>query len=494
MPITFDCPECGKACRAPAEMAGRKAKCQECKAIITVPAEEEQVADKPLPKRKAVPAVADDEDEEKPRAKKSRKDDEDEEKPRAKKSRRDDDDEEDKPRKKKGRKDDDDDDDDSPRVKKSRKDDDEDEDDDDSPSGKKKRKYHDVDDSPRKKTKAKGKKSGSGMGTILMLGGAALALVVLCGGGGALAWWLWFSTASEMAFAPDGCTYVEMVHVSQIESSGAYQTLTKDNPQAKKQFTAPGNNDAITQAGMESMFTAGSDNGEVIVIKTKKSISQADLSKGKNLKETKAGKYTLLEGTGEALCLADSSTVVFSHKPDLLKKVLERGKAPELSDNMKKALKYTDLSKSMAFASDHKGGVKRAAGGLAAMGGAPVTGNEVECSGGYQQVDSDIRVSYTYLFKDGPSAEAAKKKQDENMELTKKLAGGKGNTDNPMLEVAQAIQVSVSGSELRMEGTIKADLIARLMKQFGGGGGPGGGGKPPRGFVCFFANGCPAVS
>ncbi len=477
MPITFDCPECGKACRAPAEMAGRKAKCQDCKAIISVPADEEKVTEKPLPKRKAVPAVADDADEEKPRAKKSRKDDDDEEeKPRAKKSRKDDDDEEeDQPRKKKARKDDDEDDDDSPRVTKSRKDDD-DEDEDDSPAAKKKRKYHDEDDSPRKKAKAKGKKSGSGMGMVLMLGGGALALLVLCGGGGALAWWLLGSGASEMAFAPDGCTHIQVTHVSQIESSGAYQTMTRDNPLAKQQFTAPGNNDAITQAGVESTFTAGMDGGDIIVIKTKKSLSAADLTKGKNYKETKAGKYTMLESPGEAMCLADSSTVVYSHKPDLLKKVLERGKAPELSPGMKKALGYTDLSKSIAFANDHKGGVMRAGGGVAGMGGGLITGPEVECSGGYQQVDSDIRVSQTYLFKDSASAEAAKKKQQDGVEVLKKLSGN-GNADNPMLEMATAMQPSVSGAELKMEGTYKADVIARLMKQFGGGGG-GPGGKP----------------
>jgi hypothetical protein len=481
MPITFDCPECGKACRAPAEMAGRKAKCQDCKAIITVPDEEEKVAEKPLPKRKAVPAVADDADEEKPRAKKSRKDDdEEEEKPRAKKSRKDDDDdEEDKPRKKKARKDDDDEDEeDSPRAKKSRKDDDEEEDD-DSPAAKKKRKYHDVDDSPRKKAKPKRRKSGSGMGMVLMLGGGALALLVVCGGGfGILAWSLgWIGSASEMAFAPDGCTHVQIIHVSQIEGSGAYQTITRDAPLLKQKFAAPGNNDAITQAGVDSMFTAGSDSGDIIVIKTKKSISQADLTKGKSLKETKVGKYTMLEGPGEALCVADSSTVVFSHKPELLKKVLERGKAPELSAGMKKALGYTDLSKSMAFANDHKGGVMRAAGGgLGGMGGGLATGSEVECSGGYEQYDTDIRVSQTFLCKDGPSAEAAKKKQDDNMEFVKKLSGGNGNADNPMLEMAQAMHVTVSGSEVRIEGTIKADLIARMMKAFGAGPGPGGGG------------------
>ncbi len=482
MPITFDCPECGKSCRAPAEMAGRKAKCQDCKAIITVPAEEEKVAEKPLPKRKAVPAAADDADEEKPRAKKSRKDDDDEDKPRAKKSRKDDDDddEDDKPRKKKTRQDDEDDD-DSPRAKKSRKDDDDEED--DSPAVKKKRKYHDEDDSPRKKTKPK-KKSGSGMGMILMLGGGALVLVLACGGFGFLAWSMgWIGGASEMAFAPDGCTHIQVTHVSQIESSAAYQTMTRDNPLLKQQFAAPGANDALTQAGVDSTFTAGAESGDIIVIKTKKSISAADLSKGKNYKETKAGKYTMLEGPGEAMCVADSSTVVYSHQPDLLKKVLERGKAPELSPNMKKALGYTDLSKSVAFANDHKGGVKRAAGGFGGMGGLATSSNDVECSGGYQQIDSDIRVTNTYLFKDAASAAAAKKQQDDGLELLKKMAGGKA--DNPLLEIATAMQLTVSGSELKMEGTYKADTITRLLKGFGGGGGgvpggPGGPGGKPR--------------
>jgi hypothetical protein len=491
MPITFDCPECGKPCRAPAEMAGRKAKCQDCKAIITVPAEEEQVADKPLPKRKAVPTVADDEDDEKPRAKKSRKDDDDEEedKPRARKSRKDDDDEEEdeKPRKKKSRRDDEDeDDDDRPRVKKSRKDDDEDEDDD--KPAKKKRQYHDEDDSPRKKTKAKKKKSGSGMGLILMLGGAALALLVLCGGGGALAWWLWLGAASEMAFVPDDCTEIRMIHISQMENSSAYKAFTNQDQNAVKEFTAtPGNFDAIKQAGVDSVFSASSSEGEVNVIKTKKDITDADLVKGRNYKDVKAGKYALHEGTLESVCLVNSTTVVYSTKPALLKKVLERGKAPELSAGMKKALGYTNRSKSVAKARVKSNGVG-GGGGMILPFGVDMT-QGVECAGGFMQFDSEIHFEDTTAFKDAQSAEAAKKKTEDdikklvdNLDAAFKLLG-KGNADNPMKEMFQSIHVTVSGSEVHVEATWSSDLIERVAKaqndlKGGIGGKPGPGGKP----------------
>ena len=37
MPISFDCPSCGKKTKAPDEMAGKRARCPLCKEIIQVP-------------------------------------------------------------------------------------------------------------------------------------------------------------------------------------------------------------------------------------------------------------------------------------------------------------------------------------------------------------------------------------------------------------------------------------------------------------------------
>jgi predicted RNA-binding Zn-ribbon protein involved in translation (DUF1610 family) len=44
MAIKFDCPACGKTTQAPDEMAGRKARCPLCKAVIEVPSAPEEKA------------------------------------------------------------------------------------------------------------------------------------------------------------------------------------------------------------------------------------------------------------------------------------------------------------------------------------------------------------------------------------------------------------------------------------------------------------------
>ena len=44
MPISLTCPSCERGLKVKDELAGRKIKCPKCSEVITVPADEEQVA------------------------------------------------------------------------------------------------------------------------------------------------------------------------------------------------------------------------------------------------------------------------------------------------------------------------------------------------------------------------------------------------------------------------------------------------------------------
>src|SRR5439155_27210232 len=48
MPISIKCPECGRKLNAPDSAAGRRARCPQCKAVVTLPAAGTQVGDEVL--------------------------------------------------------------------------------------------------------------------------------------------------------------------------------------------------------------------------------------------------------------------------------------------------------------------------------------------------------------------------------------------------------------------------------------------------------------
>lgn len=185
MPITFAC-ACGKTLKVADEHAGKRVKCPACQAVASVPAAaggDFEIIDDEPPKARpviakarpvvAVPAkptkastddfdIVDDDEDDRPRKKRS--------------SRHDDDEEDNRPRSKRNSRREDDEDDDRPRKKKVAAYDDED---DDRPSKKKMKR-------PKKKAVASGGKR------MLSLIGGLVAVV----GGGALAYFVWNSEAS----------------------------------------------------------------------------------------------------------------------------------------------------------------------------------------------------------------------------------------------------------------------------------------------------------
>jgi hypothetical protein len=151
--IKVKCPneECDASFTVKEEYAGKKARCPKCKAVINIPAtdeddipdaeETEEPEERIRPGREASDSVT-----ERPSRKKRRDDDGDDEEPSSRRRSRDDDDgyeDDDRPKKKRSRaddRDDDDDEDDRPKKKRSRDDDDDEDDENDRPRRKKLRK------------------------------------------------------------------------------------------------------------------------------------------------------------------------------------------------------------------------------------------------------------------------------------------------------------------------------------------------------------------
>lgn len=151
MPISFACPECDHAIKAPDELAGRRVKCPSCKAAVSVPA-------RAAAKRATPPPAEDEESRPAPSKQAARR-----EPPRRPAPPPDADDPDDRPRRKPPR-DDEDDADDGPRRKPVR---------------------DDEEARPRRKAKSGNKGLVIGLcisGGVLVVGGVVLAIILLSGG------------------------------------------------------------------------------------------------------------------------------------------------------------------------------------------------------------------------------------------------------------------------------------------------------------------------
>lgn len=141
--MLISCTHCGQKLKVPDSLAGKKVRCSGCSSVTIAPDTAAGKPAKPRAEKTGQPADAfDDEDDDRPRSRRSRDDEEDEDEPRDRRRsarRRDeDDDEEVRPRSRRSREDDDEDDDYRPRSRRSR--DDEDDDYDDRRRGGKKKK------------------------------------------------------------------------------------------------------------------------------------------------------------------------------------------------------------------------------------------------------------------------------------------------------------------------------------------------------------------
>jgi hypothetical protein len=442
MSIAFSCPDCEKTFKVPDAMAGRKAKCSGCGATILI-ANVIGLTEKPTARIRSKAAIVKDDDNYQ---------------------------EEDAP----------------PRKGRIRQDDAEDvddelDDDDEEPTRK----------SRKRRGKSKKKKKSSAMLLALLVVGG-VTLLVLAGAGGGLAWYFWPSSVDPAKFAPDNCKMVMVMNMEQLEGTPAYDALERESSKLNNQMFA-GNNSSLKKSRVAQVqifsavgggFAGGpnpiggnpaTNEQTVIVVKTKDSISVDDLRNDPTLKgpftETKVNGYTLYEGNPMSFCRLNSRQVLLGPS-GALRAVLNRDKKPEFSDNLKAAIDKADFSKPFAMAIDaseppNVGGPKR--------GGADAT--ETLWVAIQAVCGQDINLTIIAQSRTDRGAQQIKKQADGLVTVLKLVPGQKLFAGEP--------RITVAGSTLTADLTIKTDAFVQTIKQakdnpFNAGGNPPGGnpGRP----------------
>lgn len=198
-----------------------------------------------------------------------------------------------------------------------------------------------------------------------VLGAAGLVLLVILG----LAGWFLLSGAGfnhDLKFLPDHCHLIASVNLEALTGTPAYRDIREEvdsvhkdvEKEFKKAWGIPF--DAVSRISIGSSFEDGEDS--VVVIRTRKDITLNDILARKrdgNYKERRAGNYVVQEATGpESFCVADDRTVVYG-RAETLDAILRRNGKPDLSPNMKNALKPVDFSEGVVLAADLQAGSKK---------------------------------------------------------------------------------------------------------------------------------------
>jgi hypothetical protein len=336
-----------------------------------------------------------------------------------------------------------------------------------------------LDDEPDDRPRKKKKKKGGMLLPMLLIGGGVLGL--LCAGlvTGGLMWWFGFfgGINEELKYMPDGCQVVAEVHVDQLLNSDAFAQVKKEFPDIQKTIDQ-GNSQAggIASSDLDQIVMGFKDGEQVIVVRSKKSIKVDDIKndmkksdpKGE-IKETKVGRFTMYETKSsnqfvpaQGFSLVDDRRVVLA-KPDTLKAILTRDKAPDFSEGLKAAMAQTDFNASFAAAGSVKDWKKGKSGGgspIGNVGGLDASyADKVDGFAIKVNVRSDIDVSFTALCADAKTADDVKKLIDAGLVKAKnEKSVPSGFAD--MLDV----QVNVSGSNLTASKTIKVAPIIKAYK------------------------------
>jgi hypothetical protein len=434
MSIAFSCPDCGKSFKVPDDMAGRKAKCSGCSAMVEIP-NTVGISERPS-SRSSGPALkeADDwQDEEVPRKKRAAQQIEDEEE------------ESDEP------------------VR-------------------------------RRRPKKRKQKKSSGVFVFVLVGIGLVTLVGMAAVAAGFVWYFGFSDPDPLKFAPDNAKVVMVFNMEQVEGTRSWDAINKEsetlNNQNQMGFTGQSptfKKARVTQmwilsSGSVSAFPGGlnpigggpgSQEQDVIVVKTKDSLSVDDLRNDPNLKgpftESKVGSYTLYQGTPLSFCRVSSKFILLGPSASL-NKVLTRDKQPELSDNLKAAMKQADFSKPFALAIDNPGGTF----GANSRDLAPLEMQWLAVQGTF---GSDIDMTLMVQSQSDRGAQEVKKKADELVKTLKAGFDMAGALGQKLPKFYDEPRFSLNGSMFTAQITFKTDGVIELMRL----GKKGAGNVPPAG-------------
>ncbi|MBI5757589.1 MAG: hypothetical protein HZA46_03615 [Planctomycetales bacterium] len=427
MPITFKCSGCGKAYKVADEKAGKKMKCPGCQAVVTVPS---GPAKKKPGKSGGAPALSDDEFDFASMASMEASADVGNE----------------------------------PAFT-----------DDELPPP-----SDPGSSSSSRGTKRKGKNSRerSSVLPVLLIGGAIVLGLSVVGGGGFFAWKLLAAHVlhDPLMYLPDNCQMLVTIKMKEVEDSPLVQKMKLANPQINQQLDVSTKEfGSLTKAGIEQLYIAtdsfASQASGVAILRTRDSVPVVELkeSLGKTgtgpVTDTKVGSYTMHEQGTKAYCVADSRTVVFG-TGQILRKILERNRKPEIPAALQQVMDLTDFNKQVAFAVCLPPPTPKSSSPPAALpgfslnpfGGDNPLGDGVTGVAGSLSVASDMQIQLTAKCKDSAAAQTIKTKIDGLLELFKSLPNGQ--QDNPL----QTLQLTLESANLKAQLTLTSDMLDKATK------------------------------
>lgn len=332
-----------------------------------------------------------------------------------------------------------------------------------------------------------------GGGSLVVL---AVLLIVLffAGGSGGSGVFRGFSV-DPMLFLPDNTQGIAVIRVDEFLNSNAYKELkaaSKDvlpaggpvNPgdieKSAEEMGIASDNIALMTIAMDvsSLLNNASNPDAIMIVQTKSSVTADELKskiKNKTFTEAKAGSYTYYEAPdekqlfgqskpGAAFAVVDKRTVVYAPKTQI-KKLLERGKRPEMSESMQQAMRELGTPRTIGFAMSLKELVGRPD---VKAGTGQLPPQAQQFVGDLQAfvlqvgVGNDVDVSAVVLMSNEKSAEDLRKMLDGFLALGK-LAGGK-DMPKEVTEILESIKLESKGNRMSGVMQLKTAAMVKLTK------------------------------
>ncbi len=346
----------------------------------------------------------------------------------------------------------------------------------------------------------------------LLLGVGLLGvLLASCGVGGYFlyAWYFGAPLGSEQRYFPNDTQLVVSVKVEQGMNSDLIKQLRneykpadkKDDPfddaSAEKEYGIPLSNiDRITFAAT----LTGKDEehaDHATILRTRKSVKGSDIKSNiekRTFDETTLDKFTIYQckdGFHDSFCVAEDKIVVYGPY-GALKRLLDRGKKPDLPEVMETALKNADFSKTMAFAVNVKDTMKFDK--ADANGQKPLKYwslflaaimvkddpkekaeliekllGKVDSLSGSVTVKSDATLSATLICKDVSTAEDIKKILDGGIasarDKVKEIKDDADASKESLTEAANNVTFTQNGNSVTANLVLKGDPLVKYFKK-----------------------------
>ncbi len=215
----------------------------------------------------------------------------------------------------------------------------------------------------------------------------------------------------------------------------------------------------------------------IVIVKTRKPVTAADIRANRkdfSYNEIKVGEQMIFETTYRGAFAVVENKLVLVGSNAALRKMLARGKPAELSPELQRAVKDTDLTKTLAFVMDLKALAadekfvtiyNRGLGGLfgdAASGGFLKKLESLSLEGSLNKSDAVFWGSLT--TKDAETAADAQKVVEAAQVLLRGRLQALPRMPKEVLDAIKGIKFTVEGAKVKATGQIKVDAVVKWIE------------------------------